>query len=262
MPAARASSALGACDVDGHVGVEHGTHRCSQPLHHGHVKAAFEQPFRDLQSDVAGTDHHRAPRTCDKQPFHFSRVVERAQLHRPLRVDTWPFRRDARRAGADQQFVIVLRRLPARIEVTHGHGGGPDVDGSDFVTGPHVDALGTVLLRGAGDEAVRRLYEPADQVGKAAGGVGSSGRALEDHYFKLGNSLHPSYLCRCRHARCIAADDHQSSCHFPDPGLLRWDSPTAVERNRVSAHSTSTSVRLRTVGLTMTAQPSIEPIRP
>ena len=83
------------------------------------------------------------------------------------------------RRCAIEEFVVVLDGFPTGVEVAHGHGGRRGVDGGDLVAGPHVDAVGPVLFRGPGDEAVRRLHEPADQVGKAAGGVGRSGPALE-----------------------------------------------------------------------------------
>ena len=109
-------------DIAGHVGVQHRAHGCVQPFDHRHVEAASEQPLRDLQSDVAGADHHGAPGPRVESLFHLRRVVEGAELQHPFRVDARPRRGDARRAGADEEFVIVLDRLPTGVEVAHRHG--------------------------------------------------------------------------------------------------------------------------------------------
>jgi hypothetical protein len=168
----------------------------------------------DLQSDGAGTDHHGALRTYGQQSFHLCRVVQGPQVQHPLRGDVRPRRRNARRTRGNQEFVEMHLGLQARVKVPHRQRASLDVNGGDFVSGPYVDALGTVLLGGGGDETVWRRHESADQVGQTAGCIGGSGRALEDDELELVNGLHPSHLCRCGHSCGIAADDHQSSCHF------------------------------------------------
>ncbi len=45
----------------------------------------------------------------------------------------------------------MCRRLESGIEVAHGDGGCLDVDGSDFMSGANIHALGAVLLEGTGN---------------------------------------------------------------------------------------------------------------
>ena len=65
-PAARIASAT----PRGHVGVQHRTHRRVEPFDHRHVETAFKQSLRNLQSDVAGADHHGAPGPGVESSFH------------------------------------------------------------------------------------------------------------------------------------------------------------------------------------------------
>ena len=198
-------------DAGGHVGVQHGGHRRVQPFHDRHFEAAFEQALCDFQPDVAGADDDGAPGARAEQPFDLRRVVQGAQLQHTLRVDARPGRRDPRCAGADEQFVVGQRGIATAVEVAHGHGRRLDVDGDDLVPGADVDAFGPVLFRRAGNQVVGRLHEATDQVRQAAGGVGGSGRALEDDDLEFAPGFHASRLRRRRHACGVAADDHQPS---------------------------------------------------
>ncbi len=77
-------------DTGGDVGVEHGAHRRVEPFDHRHVKAALEQALGDLQSDVAGADHHGAAGARAQPSLHLRRIVEGPKLQHTLRIDAGP----------------------------------------------------------------------------------------------------------------------------------------------------------------------------
>ena len=99
------------------------------------------------------------------------------------------------------------------VEVAHRHRAGLGVDGGDLVPNPNVDAVGAVLFWRSGNQFVWCLNQPADQIGKAAGGVGGARAALEGHDLKLIGGLHPPRLRGGGHACGVATNDDQSFCH-------------------------------------------------
>ena len=95
----------------------------------------------------------------------------------------WKAKFDPRNSGPGEFEISKEKKIQAHfmnktfkrgsgVEVAHGHRRRLGVDGDDLMTGAHVNAVGPMLLRRAGDQAVRCLHEPADQVGQATGGIG------------------------------------------------------------------------------------------
>ena len=196
-------------DSGGHVAIEHGAHGRVEPFDHCYVEAACEQALRDLQSDVAGADHHGASGPSDKPLLYLGGVFQRSQLQDTFGVYARPRRRDAGCAGGDEEFVVVHGRLPVLVEVANRHGRSLGVDGGDLVTDSNVDAVGPMLFRGPGDKPVWCTDEPADQVGKAASGVGGTSSTLKGHDLELVDGCHPTRLRGCGHPCSVTTNDHQ-----------------------------------------------------
>jgi hypothetical protein len=163
-----------------HVRVE-GGHRGRSPVDQRDGDSARAHRLGDLQTDVAGADHHRSSGPVALQhPAHREPVLEGLHPEDPVRVDTGQIRADRSGAGGYHQPVEPLPGLGALVETAHPNRAPAGVDLGHLVTDAGVDrVVSGELLWGARDQRVDVGHHVTDEVRDATRRVGGVVAGLE-----------------------------------------------------------------------------------
>ncbi len=199
-----------------HRRVERRRHRLLAARHQQRLDASAGERLRRLDADEAAAHHDGAARwaavASGQERAPGGAVVQRLDGvdagHAPRPVG--PHLGGPR----GEQDVVEAEALGvAAVECAHGHLPAVEVELGHLAAQPKVDAVGPVLVGGAGDERTLGLDVPRDPVRHPALAVRRVLATLEgDHLETLApGGGHPQGLARRAHAGGVRADHHQPS---------------------------------------------------
>ena len=203
----------------GHLRIERRQHLRLQFDHH-RLHAQFDEILGQFEADEAGADHDHSLRGSVHPGLDTVDIVEVAEREHVRQVDARNRRPQWSGTRGEDQRVVGLVILAARVEILHSHRFALPVD--RLHARPRADVESEPLpqqLRLGHEELVTRGDLAADVVGQAAIGKRHVGPAFEHHDLRiLGEPPRP---CRRRCPSCYATDDYQLHRISPFTGVPR-----------------------------------------